>query len=609
MKHYLHSLSFLCLLGLLGACSTQHSAREPRTDTDVAGEQASAQNEATRAAAIYEEYFEDSLRANPIHATFIGDHRYNDQLPNMLSAEYRAAQEAMESDYLKRINGIDPTQLQGQALLSYRIFKRARELKLQGMHHPAHLIPVNQFRNLTNLFAMFGSGGSAQPFKTKQDYLNWNKRLRRLPVLIDQSIANMREGMSKGIVQPRVLMERTLPQLEAHIVADVEKSIFLKPLGKLPEGITPDDRERLEKLYRATITEAVIPSYRKLHTFIADEYIAACRPSAGLGALPGGAAWYAHLIRDNTTTDMSADEIHRIGLSEVERIHDEMRNVMHQVGFKGTLQDFFAFTKTDKRFYYSDREDLLNAYREFRATVDKLAPKLFDVFPKADYEVRAVEAYREKSAAGASYFRAAPDGSRPGVFYVNTYDLSARPNWAVESLFLHEAAPGHHFQLSIQQELTELPRFRRFGGDTAYIEGWGLYAESLGKELGVYSDPYQYFGALAAELWRAIRLVVDTGLHAKGWSREKVLEYMYANAPVAKARAVSETERFMAIPGQALAYKIGQLKIRELRTRAESKLGDKFDARRYHGMVLKDGSLPLAVLEEKIDAWIAGGGI
>jgi uncharacterized protein (DUF885 family) len=321
--------------------------------------------------------------------------------------------------------------------------------------------------------------------------------------------------------------------------------------------------------------------------------------------LPDGRAWYAYNLKRITTTDYTPAQIHQIGLDEVKRIHGEMAGVMRQVGFKGTLDEFFRFLNTDPQFFFDRREDLIAGYDVLRRRVNPQLPKLFEILPKADYEVRAVEPFREKSAAGGQYQAATEDGSRPGIFYANAYDLSARPRWAMEALSLHEANPGHHFQISIQREQQGLPKFRRFGGYTAYSEGWGLYAESLGPELGMYTDPYQYFGRLEGELWRAIRLVVDTGLHSQGWTREQVLAYMDENSSAAEARRVSEAERYMAIPGQATAYKIGQLKISELRARAEQALGPKFDIRKFHTAVLVDGALPLDVLEAKVDRWIA----
>lgn len=553
---------------------------------------------------LFEAYFEENLELNPLGATFIGDHRYNDRFANSIGPEHRAADLAFERRFLAAIEAIDPAALDGQDRLSYEIFRRGRERSIEGHGYPFHLMPLNQFYSMPNFFVQLGSGSSAQPFKTVDDYDNFLSRVDGFLVWMDQAQVNFREGIERGIVLPRILVERSLPQLEAHVVDDPEQSLFWRPVANMPEDIAGEDRERLTEAYRATITTKLVPAYREMHAFLRDEYLPHARDTVGLNALPGGEAWYAFLVRGSTTTDLSPAEIHEIGLAEVERIHGGIRTVMAEVGFEGTLDEFFRFTESDPQFFYDAGEELIQGYRDLQAVVDPLLPKLFEIFPKANYEVRAVEPFRERSAAGGSYMRAAPDGSRPGVFYANTYDIKSRPIWAMESLSLHEAAPGHHFQISIQQELEGLPRFRRFGGYTAYSEGWGLYAESLGKELGVYTDPYQYYGALAAELWRAIRLVVDTGYHHHGWTRQQVLDYMTANSAAPEARAVSEAERYIAIPGQALAYKIGQLKIQQLRERAEQALGDDFDVRKFHTAVLEDGALPLDVLEDKIDRWI-----
>jgi uncharacterized protein (DUF885 family) len=399
-------------------------------------------------------------------------------------------------------------------------------------------------------------------------------------------------------------MEKLLPQVESQIVDSAEESGFFAPIENMPDSFSDEDRARLTAAYADAIENKIVPTYERLANFLGDEYLAAARDTVGMYALPDGKAWYAYNVRRITTTDLSPDEIHQIGLDEVARIHEEMRGVMQQVGFEGDLDDFFDFLNTDPQFYYDEPEQLIQGYRDMADRISELTKKLFNVFPKTGFEVRRIEPFREKSAAGGQYRTGTPDGSRPGVFYANAYDIQSRPKWAMESLFLHEAIPGHHFQRSLQVENEDLPGFRRFGGYTAYTEGWGLYAESLGKELGVYTDPYQYFGALNAELWRAIRLVVDTGIHAKGWSRQEVLDYMYANSAVKPARAIAEAERFMAIPGQALAYKIGQLKIREIRNKAEERLGEKFDVKEFHRQVLMDGPMPLSMLEAKIDAWV-----
>jgi uncharacterized protein (DUF885 family) len=555
--------------------------------------------------ALVESYFEQLLKLNPLLATEIGDPRYNDQFPNSIGPEYLKKSENLEKEFLAKVKAIEPSTLKGQDLLTYEIFKRDREIQIEGYRFPGHLLPVNQSHSTPNFFALLGSGKGSHPFKTVKEYEDFLHRIDGFQAWMAQAISNMKEGISKKYVQPTVLMEKVLPQLSAHIVADPEKSIFWEPIRNFPENFSEQDRKRLAAEYAKAILQKIVPVYRSLHDYIRDDYMKQTRASVSLNALPDGAAMYAYNVKTFTTTKLTPEEIHQTGLAEVKRIHGEMRTVMKEAGFKGDLKAFFNFMNEDPKFYYTKRDDLIEGYRQLKEKIRPLLPKLFDVMPKADYEVRAVEEFREKSASGGSYDSASPDGSRPGVFYVNAYDLSARPKWAMEALSLHEAAPGHHFQIAIQQELEKLPRFRRFGGYGAFVEGWGLYAESLGKELGVYTDPYQYFGALNAELWRAIRLVVDTGLHSKGWTRQDVLNYMYANSAVKEARAVSETERYIANPGQALGYKIGQMKIRELRDRAEKALGNKFSVREFHNQILLDGALPLDVLERKIDRWIA----
>ncbi len=555
--------------------------------------------------ALFDEHFERNLELNPLSATFIGDYRYNDRMANSNSPEYIAAATAMDEKYLVQLLEIDREQLSYQDQLSYDLFKIRREQSLEGNQFPFHLQPINQFRSLTNFFVQLGSGTSAHPFKTVKDYDDFLSRADQFSINIDQVITNMKEGMNQGVTQPRILMEKLVPQVDAHIVDDVKDSNFYKPVTKMPEDFSDEDRMRLTAVYEDKIRNTIIPAYQRVSNFLGDEYIGAARETVGLYAQPNGADWYAYMVRLRTTTDMSPDEIHQIGLSEVARIHEEMRGVMEEVGFEGGLEEFFEFVNTDDRFFYDEAEELIQGYRDMSDHITELSKSLFDIMPKTGFEVRRVEPFREASAAGGSYQAGTPDGSRPGIFYANAYDIKARGKWAMESLFLHEAIPGHHFQIMIQRENEELPRFRRFGGFTAYSEGWGLYAESLGKELGVYTDPYQYFGGLNAELWRSIRLVVDTGIHAKQWSRQDVLDYMYANSAVAEVRAVSEAERFMAIPGQALAYKVGQLKIREIRNEAEVALGDKFNVKDFHTEVLKDGPMPLSMLESKLDRWVA----
>ncbi len=554
--------------------------------------------------ALFDEHFERSLEMNPMRATFIGDDRYNDRMANSNSPEYRAADEAMDKEFLGRLLEIDRSQLSYQDQLSYDIFRINREVSLEGNLFPFHLQPINQFYSVTNFFVQLGSGASAHPFKTVKDYDDFLSRADDFSIIIDQYIVNMKEGMREGVVQPRILMEKLQPQIDAHVVENVEDSNFYSPVRNMPEDFSEEDRERLTAAYEDKIMNTIIPSYQRISNFVGDDYLGAARETVGLYAQPNGVSWYEFMVRLRTTTDMTPEQIHQIGLDEVTRIHGEMHGVMEEVGFDGDLKEFFEYMNTDPQFFFDEPEQLIQGYRDMSDHVSELSKGLFEIFPKTGFEVRRIETFREKSAAGGSYQAGTPDGARVGVFYANAYDLTARPNWAMESLFLHEAIPGHHFQIMIQRENEDLPEFRRFGGFTAFSEGWGLYAESLGKEIGVYTDPYQYFGGLNAELWRSIRLVVDTGIHAKGWSRQQVLDFMYENSAVAEARAVSEAERFMAIPGQALAYKVGQLKIREIRNHAEERLGEKFDVKAFHTEVLRDGAMPLSMLEAKIDRWI-----
>jgi uncharacterized protein (DUF885 family) len=553
----------------------------------------------------FEAYFEESLVLNPVAATSIGDYRYNDRFEVNISPAWRAKSEQLERTYLERVRAVDATQLQGQDLLSQQIFISGRELEIESYRFPSHLIPLNQFYSTPNSFVQLGSGNGLHPFKSVKDYDDFLKRVDGFVAWTDQAIVNMREGMAKGYTLPRVLAERVLPQLQAQLVAKPEDSLFWGPIRNLPAEFPAADRERLTAAYRSAIETKLVPSYRRLHDFMREEYLPKCRTTVGLDALPDGKAWYAYNVREITTTDYTPEQIHETGLREVERIHGEIHGVMEKVGFKGSLHEFFQHLNTDPQFFWPSREALVAGYVDIKNRVDPQLPKLFETLPKADYEVRAVEPFREKSAAGGSYQAATEDGSRPGIFYANTYDLKARPKWAMEALSLHEGNPGHHLQITLQREQKDLPRFRRFGGYTAYSEGWGLYAESLGPELGIYTDPYQYFGRLEGELFRAIRLVVDTGLHSKGWTRDKVLDYIVANSATSEARRVAETERYIAIPGQALAYKIGQLKLSELRARAEKALGPRFDVRKFHTAILADGALPLDVLEAKVDRWIA----
>jgi len=592
-------------LVLVLALTLAGGASLPTFATDTAKVAVSQQAKAAKLNALYDQYWEEVLKRNPVQATFQGDTRYNDQLPDFGSATFRQQQHDFTARWLKTLQDIGPDGLQGQDLLSYQIFVRDAKNSLESEQFPDWMMPVDQMRSLASFAVQLGSGTGAQPFKTVKDYDNWLARGNKLPGLFDTAIGNMREGIKAGVVQPRALMVKVVPQLDALIQDKPEDTLFWGPLKSMPADFSAADKQRLTTAYRDMIGTRVMPAYKKLRAFIHDEYLPATRDSVGLDKLPNGKAWYAFNARMRTTTDMTPAQIHALGLSEVARIHGEIRKVMAQVGFKGSLQDFFKFMQDDPRFSFKSEDALLAHYRALEAKINQKVPTQFSLTPKAPFEIRAVEAFRAKSAAGGEYQSPSEDGTRPGIFYVNTFDLPTRKTWDAEDLFLHEAIPGHHFQLALQQELTGLPKFRRFGGETAFIEGWGLYAESLGKDLGVYENPYDYFGYLQNELWRAIRLVTDTGLHSKDWTREQVIKYMLDNSAESETQATAEAERYVAWPGQALAYKIGELKIQQLRDRAEQALGDQFDVREFHAEVLKDGSVPLEVLEAKIDRWIA----
>ena len=598
-----HRLLALALLAALAGCDSK--APEASGPAVPAASQALTATTAAELDTLYAEYWEESLKLNPINATFIGDKRYNDQLPNFFSADYRKQTGEFNRRWLQRLQGLDVSKVEGQARLSHEILVESLQEQIAGEAFPDWQQPINQFFSVPNYIVMLGSGSSAQPFKTVKDYDDWLARAGKVPALFEQAIANMREGVQAGVVQPRLLMQKVLPQLDGVVSDDPQKTPFWGPISNLPADFSDADKKRLTEAYTAMINQQLVPAFRGLRTYLADEYIPVARETHGLGALPNGAEWYAHLAKSTTTTSLTPAEIHQIGLDEVARLRTELEQLKTEVGFEGDLKSFFKYMSTDPKFTFKSEDAILKDYRDLEAKVNQKVPELFSLMPKAAFEIRPVEAFRAASEAAGSYMSPSEDGTRPGIFYLNTYDLPARKSWARDSLYLHEAIPGHHFQLALQQELEGVPAFRRFGGQTAYIEGWGLYAESLGKELGVYADPYQRFGQLSAEIWRAIRLVVDTGLHSKGWTREQVLEYMHDNSGLSETDAIAEAERYMAIPGQALAYKIGQLKITELRNKAQQELGDKFDIREFHAQVLGDGSLPLAVLETKIDRWIA----
>ncbi|MFN3861571.1 MAG: DUF885 domain-containing protein [Roseateles sp.] len=549
--------------------------------------------------------WELTLQRQPILATSLGDPRYNDRLVDTTTAAYRAQARRELQAQLKALAGFDKAKLDPKDRVSYSMLKLDLEQELAGQRFPEWMQPISQIGGLPSLLAQMGTGQSIQPLRTTKDYDDWLKRLALAVPVLDGTIANMRQGLKAGVTQPRAVMEKVLPQLSSLAVTDPEQSLFWGPIRNFPDAVPATDRDRITAAMRELLSTKVLPAYARLLAFVRDDYLPKARTSTAWSALPDGKAWYAHRVRQSTTLALSPDEIHAIGLKEVARILGEMEDVRRQVGFQGDLKAFFRHLNEDPRYYFTKPEDLLNGYRELQKKINALTPKLFDIQPQADYEVREVEAFRAQSAAGASYQEPAADGSRPGVFYVNTFNLKAQPIFGMETLSLHEASPGHHFQIAIAQEDKDLPKFRRFGSHyTAYVEGWALYAESLGKELGLFTDPYQWYGRLADEQLRAMRLVVDTGLHHKGWTREQAIQYMLDNSSMAESDVVAEVERYIVWPGQALGYKIGQLEITKLRAEAEQALGDKFDIKGFHRVVLTAGQVPLPVLRELVMAWV-----
>jgi len=555
---------------------------------------------------------EAQLKRNPIQALFRGDMRYADQFGDYISDAYLAGEKAAAEADLAALAKIDRNTLNADDRISYEVFKFQTAMGLRGFE-PALLKatisrPIDHFNGFHVFVPDLSSGEGAAPFKTVKDYEDNLKRLDGYIVLLDRSVDRMKQGLADGVTNPRLVMQNVVGQFDNLVPAKVEDSVFYKPVLKFPDTISAADRTRLTAAYAAFIKDKLNPAQLRVRAFVRDEYIPKSRTTVGLGQMPGGPALYAYLVEQTTTTAMTPDKIHKLGLSEVDRIHRGMTDIMKQTGFKGTLPEFFVFMRTNPKFTPASAQAMGDMFRDIEKRVDAVIGKDFSTIPKSPLEVRPVPAYKEKTDAGGSYQQGTPDGSRPGVFYYNSYDLPARPTFGYETLFLHEGAPGHHFQISLAQENAGLPAFQRFGGNTAYVEGWALYAESLGYELGFYTDPYQNYGHLDDEMLRAMRLVVDTGIHSKGWTRDQAIKYMLDNSAMGKTDATAEVERYIAIPSQALAYKVGQLTIRRLRTKAETALGPKFDVRDFHAQVLMSGALPMAVLEKKIDDWIARGG-
>ena len=568
------------------------------------------QSEGDKLRALFRESDEANLRRNPLSAIFRGDLRYADRLGDYCSDAYFEAEKAASRSDLEKLGQIDRSKLDATDRIAHDVFKYQHERTLAGFDEDIFRLvvvrPINHFTGIQTFYPTFASGTGAAPFKTLEDYENNLKRHREFPALIDCSIERFRQGIKSGVFDTRMTIQNVIEQLNLQLGQKPEESPYYGPVRKFPDTIAEKEHERLRAAYRRAISDQIYPSYRKLRDFLQQEYLPKAREGFGLVHMKDGRRLYQHLIEDTTTTSMTADEIHELGLKEVARIRAGMEAIRTEVGFKGTLAEFFEHLRTDPKFKAPNADWLRDRYYEIGRQVDKAIASQFSTIPKSKLEIRPVEPFREKTAAGGSYNPGTPDGSRPGVFYFNTYDLPSRNVVGLETLYLHEGAPGHHFQISLAQENTALPAFMRFGGNTAYIEGWALYAETLGPALGLFKDPYQRFGHLDDEMLRAMRLVVDTGIHAKGWTREQAIDYMLQNSGMSRTDATAEVERYIAIPSQALAYKIGSLTIQRLKAKAERELGSRFDPRAFHAQVLNTGALPLTVLERKIDDWIGG---
>ena len=563
-----------------------------------------AQNDNTELAALFAAQTEESYKLFPTTATSNGDMRYNDLLPVIFTDSYAEQINNFYKNYLSAIEKFDRNKLNANDKISYDIFKRSMKMGIEGLTLKTNRIPFTQFDGLHLSLGQWGSGTGAQPFKTIKDYNDWLSRARKFSAWADSAIIYFKKGIFENRVLPKALVKKIIPQLDALQNMDLPKSVFWGPVNNFPESFSEQEKINFIAAFQQLILVYINPAYKKLSAFMKDEYLPKARNSSGLSNFPNGNKMYDYAIRNYTTTNKKPEAIFNTGLAEVKRIRTEMEKAKKQVGFTGTLDSFFVYTKTAAQFLpYKNAEEVLTAYRAIEKKIEPHLGKLFGFRPKTAFEIRQTEAFRAASAA-AQYFSGLANGSRPGIFYVPIVDAT-KYTTAKENLFIHEAIPGHHFQIMIQKENTNLPKFRQEGGggNSAYSEGWGLYSESLGKMLGCYADPYQYFYALGDEMHRAIRLVVDAGMHAKGWTREQAIEYMRKNEAITLQSATAEIERYMARPGQALSYKIGELKIKELRDKYKKQLGSKFKLSAFHDEFLRDGNMPLVTLEQKMDAW------
>jgi uncharacterized protein (DUF885 family) len=574
------------------------SCAQPRANATAASPASATASAALHA--LFDAEWERSLREDPVYASRLGDHRFDDRWPDASPAAFdrRAAH---EREVLAALRAMNPGALSPEDRLSYTLFQRERETNVDGQPFHLELLALDQNGGLQDLDDL----ADALPFASSADYAAWNARLRALPAYVDQTIELLREGIRRRVVHPRAVMERVTAQIDRQIVADPSKSPFFAPYGRVPSSVTATEQARLAAEAREAIAGAVVPAYRRFRDFFAREYLPACFPQVGAWQLPRGDEAYAYLVRRHTTTSLRPAEVHDLGLREVARIRGEMLTRMQATGFKGSLADFFVWLRADPQFFYSDPRALFEAYAAAAKRVDPRLVGFFRTLPRTPYGVEAIPAAIAPDTTTAYYREPAADGSRAGTFFVNLYRPEARPRWEIMALTLHESVPGHHLQIALASEQTGLPEFRRHSEWTAFAEGWGLYAESLGDAMGLYDDPYSKFGQLAYEMWRAVRLVVDTGIHAMHWDRKRAIEYFLENTPKTEVDVANEVDRYVVWPGQALAYKVGELELLRLRDEARAALGGAFDLRDFHDVVLRDGAMPLDLLDERVRAWIA----
>jgi len=551
-------------------------------------------------AALLDEHWQAHLANNPVESSLNGDRRYNTQWPDE-SLEGIERQHQQSREFLRRLYGIERAALSASDQLNYELLRRQLQDAVDAYQFDGYLMPFSHRGGVQNLDTLT----DRLPLVTVQDYDDWLVRLGNIDELIEQEMLLAEKGRKAGLMPPKILLERVPDQLALQVVEFPGDSPFFGVFESLPESFSAADRERLRAAAAETLEDEVLPAYRELYEYFTETYLPAARDSVGLSSLPNGSAWYEQLTRTFTTTRLTPDEVHRLGLEEVSRIRREMEAIIAEVEFDGSFQEFLAFLRSDPQFYFDDPDDLYEAYLATCKRIDPELVRLFGKLPRMPYGVRPIPDSIAPDTTTAYYDTPAADGSRAGIYWVNLYRPEVRPTFEIEVLSVHEAVPGHHLQLALQQELSDLPNFRRYMWFTAFVEGWGLYSEQLGYDLGLYQDPYSRFGQLTYEMWRAVRLVVDTGLHYKGWTRQQAIDFFKDNAAKTEHDIVNEIDRYIGNPGQALAYKIGQLKISALRERAETELGDAFDIRAFHDELLGAGALPLDLLEIRIDNWLA----